>query len=233
MKNDSCPANNPSSVEHLFPWDEELNEPTKPDDRTIPLGCTQPSNVIEKRTDPIESIAYIGSLIEKYLADPNNIHREALRSSLQAHPVTVRGVGFYNTAAQGDRPCIYIKYAGMKSQQDFAWNNSAGYNIHNATEKFYCKWVMGFSVYAISTQYMESLALAEEIRRFLHWYQLPIKQSLCWEKLQVVEAQAPAYDDNFECYTTTISCTATYGDSWALQEAAPLLKKATLNTSVL
>ena len=226
MKNDNC-RENPSSVEDLFPWNQQ------PEDRTKPLCCNDPENKLFVRKDPIESIAYLGRIIQKFLSDPNNIQRESLRSSLKNHPVTVSGVGFYDAAAQGDRPCVYIKYAGMKSEQDFAFHNSTDYNLPNAVERFYSRWIMGFSVYAISTQYTESLALAEEVRRFLHYFQLPIKQKLCWDQLHVIEEQAPTYDENFSCYTTVISCTATYGDTWFVQEMAPLIKKIALDISVL
>ena len=226
MNKDDCRVN-PSSVEDLFPWNQQ------PEDRTRPLCCKDPENKPFLRKDPIEAIAYLGKIIQKYLSDPTNIQRESLRESLESHPITVSGVGFYDTSAQGDRPCIYIKYAGMKSQQDFAFHNSTGYNYPHAIERFYSRWIMGFSVYAISNQYTESLALAEEVRRFLHYFQLPIKQKLCWDQLQVIEEQAPAYDENFSCYTTVISCTATFGDTWLVQEMAPLIKKVALDISVL
>lgn len=226
MSNDSCPKPNPDSVENQFnfPWE------TEPEDRTSPceVATRRPSISL----DPIESIAYIGQIIEEFLNEPRNLKRESLRDLVQKNGIKVHGVGFYDTAAQGEKPCVYIKYAGMKSQQDFAFHNSVDYNNHNAVEQFYSKWTLGFSVYVVGNQYMESLAIAEEVRRFLHYFQLPIKQALCWEKLQVIEAQAPAYDDTFQCYTSAINLTATFGEAWNIQEMAPLLKKATLNTAV-
>ena len=226
MSKDSCPTPNPSSVENIFqfPWDSE------PEDRTSPCETNTKRDSIS--LDPIESTAYLGQIINDFINEPSNLKRESLREIVRTNKIKVHNVGFYDTAAQGERPCIYIKYAGMKSQQNFAFNNSTGYNPHNAVEQFYSKWTLGFSVYVVGNQYMESLALAEEVRRFLHYYQLPIKQSLCWEQLQVIEAQAPAHDDNFDCYTSTINLTATFGESWEIQEMAPLLKKATLNTAV-
>lgn len=224
LTNQSCPGNNPDNVNDKFP------KGTEPDDRTAP--CKSETGRPEFSTDPIESIAYIGSLIEEFINEPENLFRDSLKEVVKSHPIKVNNVGFYDTSAQGDRPCIYIKYAGMKSQQDFAFNNSTGYNFPNAIEQFYSKWIIGFSVYVIGNQYTETLAFAEEVRRFLHYYQLPIKRSLCWEQLQVIEAQAPAHDENFDCFTATISCTATFGESWRIQEVAPLLKKATLNAAV-
>lgn len=226
MSKDSCPANNPNTVENKFkfPWDSE------PEDRTSP--CETSTRRPEISLDPIESLAYIGQIIEDFINKPTNLSRESLREIVNSNKISVHNVGFYDKAAQGTRPCIYIKYAGMKSQQDFAFNNSTGYNDHNAVEQFYSEWTLGFSVYVIGNKYTESLALAEEVRRFLHYYQLPIKKTLCWKKLQVIEAQAPAHDENFDCYTSTINLTATFGESWRIQEMAPLLKKATLNTAV-
>lgn len=225
MNKESCPGNNPNTVNYIFPWD------TEPEDRTQP--CKNSTQLPEYSRDPIESVAYIGQLIELYINNPNNLHRDSLKEIVREHPIRVYNVGFYEASAQGDRPCIYIKYAGMKSQQDFAFNNSTDYNVHNAVEQFYCEWTLGFAVYVIGNHYTESLAFAEEVRRFLHYYQLPIKRSLCWKKLQVIEVQAPAHDENFDCFTSTINLTALFGDSWKIQEMAPLLKKATFNTAVL
>ena len=221
--NNDCRDINPSEVEDLFPWNQQ------PENRLVPLKCQKPDNYEQIRKDPIQAIGYIISLIENHINNPDNLSREGLKELVKQHPIHVRGVGFQDKESQGERPNIYVKYAGMKPQQEIALNNSVGYNIHNAVEKFYCKWILGFTVYVVSEQYTESLALAEEIRCFLHYFQLPIKKSLCWEKLQVVEVQAPTFDETSECYTSLIQCTAVFEDSWLLQEAAPLLKVATIN----
>ena len=214
---------NPADVENLFPWNHE------PENRLTPLKCQKPDDFENIRKDPIRSIGYLTELISSHINNPENLNRESLKELIANHKIKVSGVGFSEKDAQGERPVIYIKYAGMKPQQDFALNNSTDYNLHNGTESFYCKWIMGFTVYVVSEQYTESLALAEEVRCFLHYFQLPIKKSLCWEKLQVVEAQPPAYDETFESYTSLIQCTAVFEDAWELQEAAPLFKMATIH----
>ena len=75
MSNESCPANNPSTVEDKFkfPWDSE------PEDRTslCEIDTKRPSISL----DPIESLAYIGQIIENYINEPSNISRESLRES--------------------------------------------------------------------------------------------------------------------------------------------------------
>lgn len=216
---------NPSDLDnYVFPWD------TQPEDRITPLKCQTPIDRYAVRNDPIESIAYIRQWLDSYLNNPDCLYRDSIKEVLKAHPINVNGVGFYDTSAQGQKPCVYIKYAGSKFQQDFAFDNSINYNDRNATETFYGRHIMGFSVFALSEQYTESLALIEEVRRFLHYLQAPIKRSLCWKKLEVIEMQAPARDETFDCFTSTISCTATFDESWSLKEAAPLLKKIDFTT---
>lgn len=228
MKKQVCPAPNPDTVESLFPQDSQ------PEDRTTPLKCQEPKNLYDIRNDPIEATGYIRYLLQKYMNDPECIFRDSIKQFIQDHadeevPLKVHGVGFYDASVSGEKPCIYIKYAGSKFQQDFAFDNSVGYNVENAAEKFYGRHVMAFSVFAVSEQYTESLALIEEVRRFLHYFQAPIKRSLCWKKFEVVEMQPPAHDETFDCFTSTLSCIATFDESWSIQEAAPLLKKLDFN----
>lgn len=225
-----CRDSNPSSIEYKFPWE------SKPEDRTTPLKCQTPQNMDKVRNDPIQSIAYLQKWLESYMNNPDCLFRENLKKFVIDHntedevAIRVEGVGFYDTSVSGEKPCIYIKYAGSKFQQDFAFDNSIDYNTRNATETFLGRHIMGFSVFAISEQYTESLALIEEVRRFLHYFQAPIKRSLCWKKLEVIEMQAPAHDETFDCFTSVLSCTATFDESWSLQEAAPLLKKINFTT---
>lgn len=225
-----CRDSNPSNIEYKFPWESQ------PEDRTTDLKCQTPTDMRKIRNDPIESLAYIKQWLESYMNNPDCIFRESLKQFVISHntedevAIRVNGVGFYDASVSGEKPCIYLKYAGSKFQQDFAFDNSIDYNTRNATETFYGRHIMGFSVFAISEQYTESLALIEEVRRFLHYMQAPIKRSLCWKKLEVIEMQAPAHDETFDCFTSVLSCTATFDESWSLQEAAPLLKKINFTT---
>lgn len=225
-----CPDTNPSDIEYKFPWDKQ------PEDRIVPLKCQTPADRYSTRIDPIESLAYIQKWLESYMNNPDCLYRDSLKQFVIAHNTTdevairVNGVGFYDSSVSGEKPCIYIKYAGSKFQQNFAFDNTIDYNNRNATETFYGRHIMGFSVFAISELYTESLALIEEVRRFLHYLQAPIKRSLCWKKLEVIEMQAPAKDETFDCFTSALSCTATFDETWSLKEAAPLLKKIDFTT---
>ena len=100
--------------------------------------------------------------------DPDCIDRGSVKQFIQEHlneneddprAIRVNGVGFYDASVSGEKPCIYIKYAGSKFQQDFAFDNSVDYNMENATETFYARHIMAFSVFAVSEEYTESLAL--------------------------------------------------------------------------
>lgn len=201
----------------------------------ISLVCQNPKKLYEIRNDPIESLAYIRKLLVQCINDPDCLFRPSLKQYIIEHSkeeepaIKVNGVGFYDSAASGEKPCIYLKYAGSKFQQDFAFDNCVDYNEENASETFYGRQVMAFSVYALSEQYTESLALIEEVRRFLHYLQLPIKRNLCWQKLEVIEMQPPAKDETFDCFTATLSCVATFNELWSVREAAPLLKKIDFN----
>lgn len=229
-----CPSPQSNPVNDLFyefPWD-------KVEDRTTSLDCQNPKNLYSIRNDPIEAVGYIRKLLEQYMNDPECIYRGSVRQFITEHlneneddprAIRVNGVGFSDTSVSGEKPCIYIKYAGSKFQQDFAFDNSVSYNKQNAEETFYARHIMAFSVFAVSEQYTESLALIEEVRRFLHYFQAPIKRGLCWKKLEVIEMQAPAKDETFDCFTSTLSCIATFDELWAIQEAAPLLKKIDFN----
>jgi len=231
MNNNQCPSPNPDSVDSLFP------KGSSSEDRLISLRCQNPERLYEIRNDPIEALGYIRKLLAQHMNDPDCLFRPSLKQYVIEHtsedaerpPIRINGVGFYDAAASGEKPCIYLKYAGSKFQQDFAFDNAIGYNMENAVETFYGRHIMAFSVFALSELYTESLALIEEVRRFLHYLQAPIKRSLCWKKLEVVEMQAPAKDETFDCFTSTLSCIATFDELWSIQEAAPLLKKIDFN----
>lgn len=223
MSNQTCPPQNPSNVEALFHWN------TDPEDRIVPLRCQGTEERANASLSSIKSTNYLMQILKDYFSDIDNFKGSLLEPYLSQNTLAISGVAFTDTETQGVKPKVIVEYGGRKLQGDFAIRNEIGYDMANSRQSFYCMWHIAYTVYVLSTEYTECMALAEEIRDFYNRFQRVIADAMFWKRFDVIEEQKPQYRDEVGCFVQPISMTAIAPEKWDVVEAAPKLKTVSLN----
>ena len=224
----NCDPVNPPEVEELFHWN------TEPEDRTSTKEqiCKNSANWAG---NSVKLVEFFVTAISDYFSDPNNIIDDDVRKLIISKDVFVASMATSNTNMSGRLPRIVIEFCGKQAQQNFAFKNQTGYNIHNSSEDFYSHWQIGLTAHVIGNTLNETLLIAEEVNNFLHYFQWMICKAANLLRCQVAEMSKPQYleDNNGQkAYLCDLSFTAVVANHWKVIEKAPRLKRVTFKPAV-
>ena len=185
--------------------------------------------------NPVKLTEYFVTLLKDYFSDPNNINDSNIRDLIINKDIFVASMATSNTNMSGRLPRIVIEFCGKQAQQNFAINNKLSYNIHNSSADFYSHWQIGMTAHVIGNTLNETLLIAEEVSKFLHYFQYIICKEANLLRCQVAEMSKPQYleDNNGQkAYLCDISFTVVVANNWKVIEQAPRLKRVTFKPEV-
>ena len=221
--NTECGDINNESVEELFHWNQEPEDRTKTceEDRAIKATWRHSATGI---------VEFFVTLLQDYLSEPNNIVSDDVRNLILNKDIEVAAMQDFDTDKAGALPRIIVEFGGKQAQQNFAINNTFGYNIQNSSTYYYSHWQVGISIYVIGNTINETILLAEEVSNFCHYFQEQICKAAGFLRCQLAEVNKPqclSESSAQRSYLSAISLSIVIADAWSVYEQAPVLKRVT------
>ena len=220
---DSCGDINQESIEELFHWNSD------PEDRTKTCEEDLATKITWNHSAP-GLVEFFVTLIDDYLDDPNNVISDDIRNLLLQKKIEVSAMQDFDTDKAGALPRIIVEFGGKQAQQNFAINNTFGYNNHNSSTDYYSHWQVGISIYVIGNTINETLLLAEEVSNFCHYFQEQICKAAGFLRCQLAEVNKPqclSESSSQKSYLSAISLSVVIADAWRVYTQAPVLKRVT------
>jgi hypothetical protein len=185
-------------------------------------------------------------LLITHFADPNNIEEPKLRQKLKDSGAWVPDEnGLYNSGIliesitrwlpndADNRPAILIK------RNTWAWKklgigDQAGVNIFEGSHQYTGLWEGSHTLYCLALTGLETELLAIEVVRFLQHFAPWIREQMDLKRFMISEVGgAGEVQEVVQGYAVPVTVAYVAEESWALQPAAPRLKRIVLKASDL
>lgn len=188
----------------------------------------------------------IRQLLMQHFADPNNIEEIKLRqkfmesgawkadeNGLMNSGILIESITRWTPNNADTRPAILIKRNSWKWQK-IGIGDSAGVNVFEGTHKYTGLWEGSHTLYCLSAIGLETELLAMEVVKFLLHFSPWIREQMDLKRFLIAEVGGVGeVQEVVQGYAVPVTVAYVAEESWALQPAAPRLKRIVLKASEL
>ena len=185
-------------------------------------------------------------LLISHFADPNNIEEPKLRKKLEASGgwlpdenglhdggILIESITRWLPNESDNRPAILIK------RNEWAWKrigigDQAGVNVYEGSHQYSGLWEGSHTLYCLSLTGLEAELLTMEVIRFLQHFGPWIRDQMNLMRFMISGVGGVSeVQEVVQGYAVPVTVAYVAEESWALQPAAPRLKRIVLKASDL
>jgi hypothetical protein len=193
------------------------------------------SNYCSLAAKPLLLTGFFRDILSQHFADPDRIYEPHLvrmiwSKNRATSKILVETLHKWQPQTTGQRPAIVIKRNGYKSRRICITGQYQGNHLRNGGGSDHVQaWAGSHTLFCIGATGGQAELLANEVQRHLVSFAHIYAGMLGFLRFSVMSiGEVRRVEESREHFVVPVSVSYMYTQSWAVQEAAPLLRKITI-----